>query len=263
MADDADVFGLEDSDTVNGKNDRSSIEFPYYDLDAAIRIAEVIHERAGGKCSLDQLAAFMELAPNSGGFRARIAPARTFGLIESERGTASLSNLGERVVDPTSRAAARRDAFLTVPLYRALFERFRSKLLPKSEGLERTMIELGVAPKQVSKARTAFERSAQQAGFFEHGRDRLIEPIIRQENAKPPSPVEALDKPSKAEVRSASVDSNLNPFIRGLIDKLPHDGQAWEEKERVKWLNAAAKIFDLIYEGDAEITISGRNNLKL
>jgi hypothetical protein len=239
-------------DEGSGKNDRSTIEFPYYDLESAIRIAQVIHERAGGRCSLDQLAALLEMAPNTGGFRARISPARTFGLITSERSAVFLTELGEQIVDPSHEAAARIEAFLTVPLYRALFDKFRSKLLPKTEGLERSIVELGVAPKQAGKARNAFERSAQLAGFFDNGKDRLIEPIRREVSAKT-----VVNAPAEIEqIPHRPVRESNNPLISGLFEKLPSQGSTWEEKDRIKWLSAANTIFDLLYEGEASITIS-------
>ena len=40
------------------------------------------------------------------------------------------------------------------------------------------MANLGVSSKQTSRARQAFERSANDAGFFQHGMDRLVMPII-------------------------------------------------------------------------------------
>ena len=50
-------------------------------------------------------------------------------------------------------------------------------MLPPAAALEREMGQLGVASKQTGKARQAFERSAEQAGFFAHGADRLVMPV--------------------------------------------------------------------------------------
>jgi hypothetical protein len=50
-------------------------------------------------------------------------------------------------------------------------------ILPAAS-LEREIVELGVAEKQKDKARQVFERSADQAGFFEHGPNRLVMPGI-------------------------------------------------------------------------------------
>jgi hypothetical protein len=235
------------------KNERSTIEFPYNDLDSAIVVAKAIHDNAGGACSLDQLAAFLSMAPGSGGFRARIAPAKTFGLIDTERGQSALTPLGERIVDPESEVDARIEAFLTVPLYRALFDRLKSKLLPKSEGLEQLVAQLGVSSKQVDKARQVFERSASQSGFFALGKDRLVEPVKRgriTSNIAEPERPPAITIP-----QLATASRDFHPFIEGLLKKLPEPETDWSIKDRAKWLDAAVKIFGLIYRGDGEIEI--------
>lgn len=46
-----------------------------------------------------------------------------------------------------------------------------------------------------------------------------------------------------------------------LVAKLPENGAVWSEESRVKWLQAAAAIFDVVYqrpEGDTQhIAIAG------
>jgi hypothetical protein len=43
---------------------------------------------------------------------------------------------------------------------------------------------------------------------------------------------------------------DLHPFIRGLLETLPEPSTAWPIHDQVKWLETAASIFSLIYEGD-------------
>lgn len=159
--------------------DRSTIEFPYLDLDAAIDVAQAVYGRAGlGTCEIDELAAQMQQVV-SGSFRLKTSTAKTFGLIEKEgRSGIKLSTLGQRAIQTDTEAEARAQAFLAVPLYKAVFDRYRGHLLPPAKALEREMAALGVAPKQADKARQAFERSARQAGFFAQGDDRLVQPRL-------------------------------------------------------------------------------------
>lgn len=242
--------------------ERSSIEFPYGDLNDAVAIALAIHQNAGVSCSLDQLAGYMRQSATSGAFRQDLSTARVFGLVETERGSISLTTLGRRIVDSAQERPARADAFLTVPLYRAIFDRHRGHALPPTAALEREIAELGVAQKQKGRARQAFDRSAEQAGFFEHGRDRLVAPAgtgrapdegsiqdIRDDspsggrgsgNAPPPPP-----PPS----------NSLHPFIQGLLKTLPEPETEWDGPARAKWLQTAANIFDLIYKGEGGIEI--------
>jgi hypothetical protein len=50
--------------------------------------------------------------------------------------------------------------------------------------------------------------------------------------------------------------SKLHPFIQGLLQTLPEPESDWPSAARVKWLQTAANIFDLIYKGEGGITVS-------
>ncbi len=239
---------------------RSSIEFPYGDLESAIGVAKTLHEHVGlSPCAPEQLAAFLNLAPNSGGFRARVAPARIFGLVETERGKIQLTELGRQVVDPTTEKTARVSAFLAVPLYKALYDRYKSAMLPPAVALEREIEGLGVAPKQKDKARQIFERSADQAGFRAHGKNRLVMPITAQSEAAPaPSALGApADAPesSQAKAFGSGGSGSYHPFIEGLLRTLPPPDTEWKASDRIKWLQTAERIFSLIYKGDGSTEI--------
>ena len=236
--------------------ERSTIDFPYSDLDGAVEMAEAMHREAGYECTTDQLAGFMGMTGISGGFRLRLGTTRTFGLIETQRGgTVYLTELGSKIVDAAQRDAALVEAFLHVPLYEAIYERFKSKLLPPRKGLEREMEALGVSSKQKDKARQSFERSARQAGFFWQGEDRLVMPVIRRGRSKQ-------DEKPPVELPTASVISsprarNMHPFIEGLLESLPEPQSEWSTEDQAKWLQTAAGIFGLIYSGaDGKIDVS-------
>ena len=152
---------------------------------------------------------------------------------------------------------ARAEAFLQVPLYKAIFEKYRGYTLPPASALEREMVNLGVASKQTDKARQAFMRSARQAGFFVHGEDRLVRPSGPTVGPGT-KPIEN-DLPKKDDLRSGGGGGDdkppLDPLLRGLVDRLPPADSEWSLQDRVKWLQTAANIFDLIYKGDGGIKI--------
>jgi hypothetical protein len=163
--------------------------------------------------------------------------------------------------------AARARAFLTVPLYQRVYDEFRGKQLPpRPHGLEQAFVRLGVATKQRTNARLAFDRSAKQAGFFDNGNDRLVEPIIAggasAERGQPATVVPDVEPGTKAgrllrKIRSDEEGGDdLHPFIQGLLDTLPAPNSTWAIEGRAKWLQAAANIFDLIYMGDGTISIA-------
>jgi len=86
-----------------------------------------------------------------------VSNASTFRLTENERGKVRLSELGRTVLRSDQEAHARVDAFLAVPLYGKLFERYKGYTLAPTPALEREMIGLGVSSKQADKARQSME----------------------------------------------------------------------------------------------------------
>jgi hypothetical protein len=69
-------------------------------------------------------------------------------------------------VDPQQEREARARAFLSVPLYKAIYDKYKGGVLPPAAALERDVVGLGVAEKQTGRARQVFERSAEQTGFL-------------------------------------------------------------------------------------------------
>lgn len=243
-----------------GKRERSSIDFAYGDLDDAIEVARAIHDNAGTECETEQLAAFMGQTSTSGAFRTKVTTSGVFGVTINERGKVRLSPLGQRLLNPQQERQARAEAFLNVELYKAVYEKYKGNLLPPAVALEREMALLGVAQKQASRARQAFDRSAQQAGFYAQGRDRLVAPTIRTDMppAKPTGEDTAGGKGEKSEDQNGGNDGGggkLHPFIRGLLETLPQPKGDWKAEQRAEWLQAAAQVFKLIYKGDSDGTV--------
>ncbi|AMN43231.1 hypothetical protein [Rhodoplanes sp. Z2-YC6860] len=235
---------------------RSTIAFPYAPLGDTIELAEAIHGNVGlGECDDDQLAVWTKQSPKSSGFRVQIASARLFGLITSPAGGKyRLADLGSAIVDPNQTREARANAFLNVPLYRAIFDKYRGGVLPgQAAAMEREIVALGVSDKVKDRARQVFERSAEQAGFFAHGRNRLVMPgfAARQADAAPPPPPPA-DEPQDEKKKGGNGGGfdGHDPLIIGLFQKLPEPEADWPVAARLKWLQTAANIFDLLYKGD-------------
>lgn len=241
----------------------SAVEFPYADLDTAIGIARTITEIGGDGCELEQLAGLWRVAPTGGGFRARYAPARIFGLVVFERGRASLTPFGRRIVDRNQEASARLEAFLHVSLYRSVYDKYKGYQLPGKDALEGDMVNLGVAGKQKAKARQAFMRSARQAGFFWAGEDRLVRPnvntpgTLEQQAADIPPPAPEREQAPRRGGNGPNGGANpYHPFIQGLLVTLPEPGTLWTIEGRAAWLKAAAHNFTLMYQGDGTIEVT-------
>jgi hypothetical protein len=227
------------------KRERSSIAFPYSDLDDALAVARAIHEHVGvGDCDDIQLSAWMDQSAKSSGYRMRLAAARMFGLLDPSADRRKLTPLGRMIVDPRQERGAKAEAFLRVPLYSAIYERNKETVLPPEKTLESEIVALGVAEKQKGLARQVFARSAQQAGYFEHGKNRLIRPGV--------APLDQALSDAKNKKGGGGGDEGeppeIDPIIRGLLARLPKSGQVWPEAERKLWLDLLAGSFKLIYK---------------
>lgn len=236
-----------DNDGDEGKRQRSTIGFPYADYDSASTLAAAVHGNVGhGECSTAQLAAWTGQSPKSSGFRVQIAAARLFGLIESDSPDAiRLTELGRRVVDPAQARAAKADAFLRVPLFNALHEKYKDGVTPPSAALEREMVALGVSEKQKARARQVFESSAQQTGFRDAAANRLVMPAVV---IKPNTPPPDLPKPGGGG-GGGEADLGLDPLLMALLRKIPKSLD-WPAENRLRWFRTFAMNVSQVYDDD-------------
>lgn len=246
------------------KREQSTISFPYHDLDAAAEVGNAVYSRVGyGSCELDELAAEMDQVI-SGAFRVKLAAAKTFGIVEKDgRSAVKLTDLGKKIVNDAGDIGARVAAFFSVPLYEAIYEQYKGQKLPPMKALERAMLELGVSSKQTDKARQAFERSAEQAGFFDAGKDRLVKPRIDVSASIKGAGDEVAADSDKGKEEKVTPDrrksggggdgGRYHPLIQGMLETLPDVGEAWPEAERKAWLTMAESIFAMIYAKASEV----------
>jgi hypothetical protein len=224
---------------------RSTIAFPYTGLKDAEQIARVLHDSWGGGASPDQLAASLKASPRSGSFRVKLATARTFRVISTSRGNIALTDLGRELIDPQTRAAARVDAFLAVPLFEALVNEYRGTMLPPDSGLEQKIHDLGVSTKQTSRARQAFQRSAELAGFFKMGKDRLVPPANLPFN---PKPRESSNDPNQNGDPSTATTALPAP-LPDLWLTLLRDGRDWSPEKIQEFVETARTLLGLLSKG--------------
>jgi hypothetical protein len=217
----------------NGRT-RSTIAFPYGSLKDAEEIATALR-KWGDAATPDQLAGSLNTTPTRGTFRMKVAATRTFGVVAVSRKRISLTELGHRLVDSQAQPAARVEAFLAVPLFKAIFDEYEGRALPPDEGLERKIAELGVSPKQTAKARQALQRSAEQAGFFSTTKGRLIPPPAEGQSAGAGQQVHEENSVSLSQTGSASVDTSL--WLK-LLD----EGESWSADEIKEFVDAARKV---------------------
>lgn len=168
---------------------RSELAFASYDLASCVALAKTLHEQGGGFARDDQLAALLGYkSTKNGAFLARLSAARQFQLIAREGSGFKITPLAERILMPISVAQAQEalvEAFLAVPLFKAVYERYKGQELPQGLGLQNALrLQFNVAPKRIPVALRALMDSADTAGFFrtKGSRTQLIIP------GAPPSP---------------------------------------------------------------------------
>ncbi len=178
-ADEVTVVSDSDSGTAHDaqklKRQQSAIPFPYIPLPDVVELVRVVEKR-GHVCRVEEAAADLGQQMTSGAFRSRLSAGRMFGAVEIARRDVRLTDLGLAICNPQTEPGSLAEAFLNVPLYKKIYDQFAGTKLPPDEGIEQVIRRLGVPAKQVAKARQVLFRSAETAGYFGAGRDRLIRP---------------------------------------------------------------------------------------
>jgi hypothetical protein len=247
MSENVEPLEAEDGDpSEDSKRQRSTIGFPYTDYDNAAAVATAIHGNVGhGQCSMAQLAAWMNQSAKSSGFRTQLAASRLFGLSESEdQESLRLTELGRRVADPAQARAAKAEAFLRVPLFKALYELYKDGATPPSAALEKEIVALGVSDKQKARARQVFENSAQQTGFREVAPNRLVMPAV-----KPAPPGE---KHRNGGSDGGDGGLHLDPLLKALLHKIPKTETGWPADNRLRWFRTFAMNVSQVYDDDKQ-----------
>lgn len=189
------------------------------------------------------------------GFRSRLAASRLFGLINTDRADAlQLAELGRLAVDSKREREGRAKAFLSVPLFAAVHDKFKGGVVPPDAALEKELIALGVASTLSSTARRVLERSADQAGFYESGRDRLVLPgFVPQEGVPSDSGSENGGSGTGGGTGGGqNVELNLDPLLIALLKKIPEGTKGWPGPNRVRWFRTFAMNVSQIYDADED-----------
>jgi len=245
---------------------KSGTGYPYYNMEDSVEVAKLVHERGGGSCSPAQLASFLDYSgTNSGTYLTRVASAKMFGLIVAQQGVISVTERARGIfapVMPDDCKKAKVDAFLSVPLFKAIFDKFNGTYLPPTVGL-RSLLEnqFQIVRARVTPAQRVLMESAEYAGFFDtHGdQTRLIEPAmgatpaqqnntpeIKQEKTKIETP-----ERSKGGGESRGPPTGIHTAIIGLLRELPSPGP-WKKSQKEGFMQAFKSTIDFIYPEEKE-----------
>src|ERR1700694_4282712 len=114
--------------------------YPSYDLNSCIALAKKVKDEGGNDCTPEQLGALLGYKnTNGGGFSTRVANARMFGLTETVQGRYRITPRAETIlysITDSERQQALVDAFLSVPMYKRIYEMHKGQRLPEALGMQ-------------------------------------------------------------------------------------------------------------------------------
>ena len=163
--------------TASGRKQRqrSAYLFPAYGFTTALDIARRVEESGGGTLSEETLSMNLGLSAKSSGFRLKSLAARQFQLITKQGDTLSTTSVAKAIFKPTSNEDALRgyrQAFLSIPLFKAVAERYRGQRLPDSQTLRNVLErEFQVEHARVQQAERMLLDSARDAHLLKHRGD--------------------------------------------------------------------------------------------
>ena len=154
---------------------RSVYLFPAYGFTTALDIARRVEESGGGSLTEETLAINLGLSAKSSGFRLKSLAARQFQLISKQGDTLITTPVSKAIFKPTSGEDAQRgyrEAFLAIPLFQAVAERYRGQRLPDSQTLRNVLErEFYVEHTRVQQAERMLLDSARDAHLLKHTSD--------------------------------------------------------------------------------------------
>ncbi len=107
-------------------------DYPDLELSKAISVIERIHKDYDGRIPASSLDKLWGIEPRGGAFANRVKDVAAYGLIEG-KGEYTLSKLGTRIVENPNDREAWAEAFLHVPLFKAIHDHFKGKLPENNE----------------------------------------------------------------------------------------------------------------------------------
>jgi hypothetical protein len=250
----------------DGTSSKFGMPHPYFDLDDSIAVAKVVHDRGGGTCARDLVAASLGYSTTkSGAFSSRISAAKQFGLIRVEGDVIATTDRAISILHPVMESDAivgRRDAFLSVPLFQKVYDKFKGGSLPQEIGLQNLFkSEYKIGEERLKPALRVMLHSAEQAGFFSvaGNKSRMIAPtgVVHTGAGKLEAGASKADSEINLERQRASVPvegpTGVHPALTAMLRELPRPGTEWPPSKKDRFITAFRSILDVVYP-DPELT---------
>lgn len=240
-----------------GSKPKSGVSYPYYDLDQSVEVANVIHEKAGGNCTREQLAPLLGYSgTKNGGFLSRLSAAKTFGLVQEDGGNLRITERAQNILSPVTpedTKRARIEAFLAVELFRNVYEKFKGTTLPADVGLKNLFqTTYKIVPDRIAPALRVLMDSAATAGFLSANRDRMTMPIVKgvgSEQKPPPETPPPADEANKGKGGSGGGEPppGIPSAIYELMREFPPAGTTMSAKKRTNLVSALTALMTVLY----------------
>lgn len=244
---------------IKSKGKRASRGYPRYDMETSLDVAKIAYHKAGPECSDEYLPQFLGYkSANNGAYLARVGAAKVFGFIDSTRGSGmfKVTDRALTIMEPVRPADAKQEkvnAFLSVPLFNSLYAELKNSPMPSDGGIKNLLKQkFGIMDAKVNVAFRVFMDSARFAGFFDVAENRLMKPLIRDDDtASSNGEDEEEREQDHIDTSSQSVaqrqGKQIHEAISGLLKVLPAPGEPWSREKKESFMTALKSTLDLIY----------------
>lgn len=160
----------QDSDQKRTKVSQS--DFPIFNLQHALRIANAIWDNFAGKgAAPHQIAMAINMSPTSGTWRNLCGSSIAYGLTEGGYNASQivLTELGRRIVAPTEEGDDRKalvEAALRPRLLKGFFEKYNKAKLPKDEIVKNVLVSMGLPKERADRALQILKENGEATGII-------------------------------------------------------------------------------------------------
>lgn len=212
------------------KNREKSVRYPAISIDECINFIRQVDELGGQAISYASILSMMNLkSQTTKSFQVRISAAKQFGLLQTGRGTAQLTDLARRILRSNEgkeeSEKLKIEAFGKPPLYEKLIERFKDKALPEPTQLGNILMNEYHIIKQVKDvAANCFIESANSLGLLATG----VLHIEQDENKNEQTISSDEDKSLETEEKASQIPSETAKTIEredGYLFEVPTLGK--------------------------------------
>lgn len=157
------------------KNREKSVRYPAISINECLEFIRRVDGLGGDSISYASILSMMNLkSQTTKSFQVRISAAKQFGLLQTGRGNAQLTDLARKIFYPSGGEKEsehlKLEAFCNPPLYAKLIERFKDKSLPEATQLGNILMNEYHIIKQVKDvAASCFIESADSLGLLKTG----------------------------------------------------------------------------------------------